>query len=81
MKRLFKVIGLINRLNPKILVLSVLSQLVSVMIPFISLYFGGQIVNLLLEGSIYVWIALIKFLCIVFLLSLLKDTLKRIYKN
>ncbi|WP_159648379.1 ABC transporter ATP-binding protein [Erysipelothrix aquatica] len=81
MKRLFKVIGLINRLNPKILVLSVLSQLVSVMIPFISLYFGGQIVNLLLEGAIYVWIALIKFLCIVFLLSLLKDTLKRIYKN
>ena len=81
MKRLFRVIGLINRLNPKILVLSVLSQLVSVMIPFISLYFGGQIVNLLLEGAIHVWIELIKFLCIVFLLSFLKETLIKIYKN
>ena len=81
MKSLFKVIDLIYSLNPRVLVLTVLTQLTSVMIPFVSLYFGGQIINLLLEGTLYVWIEFLKFVSIIFLLSLVKTTLKRIYNN
>lgn len=81
MKSLLKVIDLIYSLNPRVLVLTVLTQLTSVMIPFVSLYFGGQIINLLLEGTLYVWIEFLKFVSIIFLLSLVKTTLKRIYNN